>query len=129
LLRNVFFSFGKINSVVVFKTRGFASRHVKVVLNIVAKAAIQACEKLPIKAILVATKSGATARLLSSYRGQVPIHARASTKRVVRELALSYGVYPKFMAAPKSVKELTVDNFDNLVEYEKLQTLTLTSVK
>ncbi len=59
-----------------------------------ARATVMCCEELPIKAVVIDTLSGRTGRYLSSYRGTKPIYAMCYRKSVMRELALSYGVYP-----------------------------------
>ena len=48
---------------------------------------------LPIKAFLIDTMEGKTARRLSSFRTNKPIYTQCANERVTRELALSYGVY------------------------------------
>lgn len=61
-----------------------------------AQAVIKISTMLPIKAIVIDTRSGKTARYLSAFRGAVPIFARCYEQNVMRELALSYGVEPYF---------------------------------
>lgn len=46
------------------------------------------------KAIVAATKSGATAKLISKYRPKSPIIAITPYEEVERSLALNYGVFP-----------------------------------
>lgn len=46
------------------------------------------------KAIVAATKSGATARLISKYRPKCPIVAITPTEDVQRKLSLNFGVFP-----------------------------------
>ena len=66
-------------------------RH-KEVTSVLARSAVNASQFLPIKAIVTDTLTGRTGRYLSSYRGNVPVYALCYSKRVMRELALSYGV-------------------------------------
>ena len=54
--------------------------------------AIDAIEKLGVKAIITDSKTGSTARKLSSYRGSIPVIAVCFNDHVHRELALSYGI-------------------------------------
>jgi len=61
------------------------------------KSAVKASNKLNAKAILADTTTGRSIRNLAAYRGARPIYAKCYDKRVVRELALSYGVYPEYM--------------------------------
>jgi len=66
-------------------------RH-KEVTSVLARSAVNASQFLPIKAIVTDTLTGRTGRYLSSYRGNAPVYALCYSKRVMRELALSYGV-------------------------------------
>lgn len=62
-----------------------------------ASSAIDATNKLPIKAIICDTLTGRTARYLSSFRGLIPIFVECYDKRVMRELSLSYGIRAEYM--------------------------------
>lgn len=59
---------------------------------ILARSAVKASQSLPVKAIITDTLTGRTGRYLSAYRGTVPVFALCYSKRVMRELALTYGV-------------------------------------
>jgi pyruvate kinase len=61
-----------------------------------AQSAIRSAGDLNPKAIVTSTTSGKTARYLASYRPDIPIYAICHSKRVVRELALTYGVVPSY---------------------------------
>ena len=61
--------------------------------SFMAEAAVVACDTMDVKAMIIDTKIGASARTVSSYRGATPIFAQTSSPRVMRELSLSYGVY------------------------------------
>jgi pyruvate kinase len=61
-----------------------------------AHSAIEASQKLHIKAIIADTLTGRTALYLSAFRGKVPIHMQCYDKRVMRELCLSYGIRTKY---------------------------------
>lgn len=61
----------------------------------ISYSASKTATKLPTKAIVAATKSGATARLLSKYRPACPIIAITSSERVRRGLSLNFGVIPE----------------------------------
>lgn len=58
-----------------------------------ARSAVRATTNLPVKAIVVDTLSGRTARYLSAFRGRKPVYAVCYRKSVMRQLALSYGIY------------------------------------
>lgn len=60
---------------------------------VLSKCIVEATAKLPIKAIVLDTMSGRTGRYLSAFRPNVPIYAKCYKDHVMRELALSYGVY------------------------------------
>jgi pyruvate kinase len=58
-----------------------------------AKAAISAVQTLPVKALVLDTLTGRSARTIATYRAELPVFAKAHDARVARELALSFGVY------------------------------------
>ncbi|GGK11479.1 pyruvate kinase [Caldalkalibacillus thermarum] len=60
----------------------------------ISQAVSNAALDLNASAILTATESGYTARLISKYRPKAPIIAVTPHEQVVRKLALSWGVYP-----------------------------------
>lgn len=61
---------------------------------------------LEANAILTATNSGHTARMIARYRPQCPIVAMCQTEKVRRQLAVSWGVKPCLSG--------TVDSTDRL---------------
>lgn len=74
-----------------------------------ARVAVRMTTMLPIKAIVVDTNSGRTARYLSVFRGGLPVYARCYDEHVMRELALSFGVRPYFSVKPHSRDEFMRD--------------------
>lgn len=58
-----------------------------------ARSAVRSCVSLPIKAVIIDTLSGRTGRYMSAFRGQKPVYAICYKTSVMRELALSYGIY------------------------------------
>ena len=74
-----------------------------------ARVAVRMTTMLPIKAIVVDTNSGRTARHLSAFRGGLPVYARCYDEHVMRELALSFGVRPYFSVKPHSRDEFMRD--------------------
>ena len=74
-----------------------------------ARVAVRVTTMLPIKAIVVDTNSGRTARYLSAFRGGLPVYARCYDEHVMRELALSFGVRPYFSVKPHSRDEFMRD--------------------
>ncbi|MDE6451172.1 MAG: pyruvate kinase [Odoribacter sp.] len=74
-----------------------------------ARVAVRMTTMLPVKAIVVDTMSGRTARYLSAFRGGQTVYARCYDKRVMRELSLSYGVESYFSVKPSSRDEFMRD--------------------
>jgi pyruvate kinase len=62
------------------------------ILSVLSHSAVLACNTLPIKAIIVDTLTGRTARFLSAYRGKTPVYAFCYNEYAMRQLALTYGV-------------------------------------
>lgn len=71
-----------------------------------SKAVAQATRELPTKAIIVPTNSGYLARKVSTYRVRVPVYAKCYSSRVMRELAICYGIEASIMEPPESRDEL-----------------------
>jgi pyruvate kinase len=67
------------------------------VTSYLSKAAVKASMRLNSKALIADTISGRTILSLAAYRGESPIYAQCYDKRVMRELALSYGVRANYM--------------------------------
>jgi pyruvate kinase len=72
----------------------------------IAFGAVGAVYRLGLKALVAPTMTGRTARLLSSYRPNVPILALSMNPKVVRELALLWGVCAEHTAEPDDPLEL-----------------------
>jgi pyruvate kinase len=66
------------------------------------------------------TISGRTIRNLSGYRGEKPVYAICYHKRTMRELALTYGVYPQFMERKTSSHEFLHESLNQLLLKSKL---------
>jgi len=73
--------------------------------GLLAKAAVQATEKLPVRAIIADSMTGRTIRNLSAFRGKFPILAFCYNKKLMRELALSYGVKAYHISQRNSTDE------------------------
>ncbi|AWV91387.1 pyruvate kinase [Bradymonas sediminis] len=67
-------------------------QHLRTFPNAVAKAASIAADELNVSAIVVFTESGATARLMMTYRPTKPIVACTPNERVYNQLAMYWGV-------------------------------------
>lgn len=64
-----------------------------------AKQAVKAEAKVNCQAILTDSFTGTTARNIAAFRGKNPVYAQCYKERTVRELALSYGVFPRYFPA------------------------------
>ena len=89
--------------------------------NHIAKAAVAMATALPASAIVTSTKSGDTALVCASYRGKTPIYALSASARTVRELSLSYGVYPERIDIPPTTQELVQTAMQQLVDEDHIQ--------
>jgi pyruvate kinase len=70
-----------------------------------AKVAVKTSVKVGARRIIADTSGGRTIRDMASYRGINLIMAQCYRERAMRELALSYGVYPGFLERKRSVDE------------------------
>jgi pyruvate kinase len=62
-----------------------------------SRSAVEASIKLDARYIIADTTTGRTMRNVSAFRGRKPIHAVCYDKRVMRELALSFGLFPTYL--------------------------------
>lgn len=86
-----------------------------------SKTAVRSIQKLNTKAIITDTDTGKTARYLSAFRGKTPIYAQCYDHRVVRELALNYGIYADFMDVETSKKDFTRATLTRLIRKEEIR--------
>jgi pyruvate kinase len=70
-----------------------------------ARAAALMSFALPIEAIVVFTRDGRTASLISEYRPRSPIVALTPDRRVANQLALDWGVIPRVDVPPEHLAE------------------------
>lgn len=93
-----------------------------------AHSAMRTAKDLLPEAIITSTTTGKTARYLAAYRSDIPVFAKCHSRRVVRELALSFGIIPSFLEMKKNrlkiqraaIKSLIAENIlkmDELVIY------------
>ena len=66
----------------------------KTIADAMSASAVKASYDLDCNAIIVATRSGRTAKLVSRFRPACPIIAVTTTEKAYYQLALSWGVYP-----------------------------------
>jgi len=74
--------------------------------QIIAEAAYHCALSASVKAIVVFTTSGETARLIARFRPHVPIFAFCEKTNVARELAVIYGVHTISPVRVKSTEEM-----------------------
>jgi len=74
--------------------------------QIIAEAAYHCALSASVKAIVVFTASGGTARLIARFRPRVPIFAFCENKEAARELAVIYGVHTISPVRVKSTEEM-----------------------
>jgi pyruvate kinase len=78
----------------------------KTVPEAISVGAISLARDLHVKAFLIPTTSGSTARLIARYRPQQPIIAVSPEPQTVKMLCLVWGVYPVLIKGFKSTDEM-----------------------
>ncbi len=86
-----------------------------------AEAAFRASYELPARAIVATTTTGRTSRYLAAYRGEKPVYAKCHSMRVVREMALSYGVFPSYLEIKKNKFKIEKAAISSLLKSGSLQ--------
>ncbi len=77
---------------------------------------VSATRKLPIRAMVFDTRTGRTGRYLSAFRPKTPIYAMCYAPHVMRELALSYGVYAYSMDPTQSKDSFIKSSINTLLK-------------
>lgn len=67
-----------------------------------AQSAVRSARELKPDAIVTSSTTGKTGRYLAAYRPLFPIHVKCHSHRVVREMALSFGIHPSFLETKKN---------------------------
>lgn len=81
-----------------------------------AQSAIKASKELETRAVVTSTTTGRTARYLSAYRSNKPVYAKCHSQRVVRELALSFGIFPAYLPILKNRMRIQNAAISSLVQ-------------
>lgn len=84
--------------------------HIQNVPNAISLATCSTASELKASAIITATQSGHTARMVSKYRPQCHIIAVTPSDKVARRLALNWGVFPILTKRVDSTDELIEDS-------------------
>ncbi|MCD1293820.1 pyruvate kinase [Methanocella sp. CWC-04] len=88
----------------------------------VAFATTESARYLKAQAIITATQTGFTARKVSKYRPQLPILAVTTDQKVMRQLTLSWGVFPIKIGEEPDIDRLISDSIENCLKKGYLHT-------
>lgn len=91
------------------------------ITNAISHATCTTAVDLKAKAIITATASGHTARMVSSYRPRAPIIASTYSKIVARKMSLIWGVYPVLTAEGSSTDEQFESSIESALESEYIR--------
>lgn len=83
-----------------------------------ARNLVEASIQLPVKAIIFDTWTGRTGRYLAEFRPKVPIYAMCYQKFTMRELSITYGVFP-YEFGKQASKEEMVKNAIAILKKER----------
>lgn len=86
-----------------------------------AKVAVKTAFRIGAKGIIADTTMGRTIRDMASYRGINLILAQSYSRRTMRELALSYGVYAGYQESRRSVDDFIHIALKNLLKTHNLE--------
>ncbi|TXD37628.1 pyruvate kinase [Lujinxingia vulgaris] len=92
--------------------------HLKTFPNAVARAAAIAADELSVSGLVVLTTSGATARLMMTYRPTNTIIACTPSEQVYRQMALYWGVEPYLLEMSQST-DLMLQRAEDLMRRER----------
>ena len=84
------------------------------IANAVSHAAILTAMNLHAKAVVAPTMTGATARMLSKWRPEMPIYAMSPSMSTVRKSMILWGVVPFWSRRADSTDELIENSIDEL---------------
>lgn len=93
----------------------------KTITDVISLAVANAVLDLNAAAILTPTESGYTARMISKYRPSAPIIAVTPHERIMRKLALIWGVYPLQAKTADSTDEMLEVSVDVAVQSEVIK--------
>ena len=94
--------------------------HDNLISGFLAKTAVRGVSRLGAKAVIADTDTGKTACYISAFRGTCPIYMQCYDPRVMRELALIYGVYADLINVETSKKEFIKHTLQRLLEKEAI---------
>ncbi|MCY6483283.1 pyruvate kinase [Clostridium aestuarii] len=88
------------------------------VANAISLATCTTAEELNVSAIITATQTGNTARMVSKYRPKCPVIAVTPNQKVARRLALNWGVFPITAKKFESTDEMIAQSVNKAKEVE-----------
>src|SRR6056297_593423 len=91
------------------------------VTGAISLATCQTSEELGAEAIITSTGSGLTARTVSKYRPQTPIIAVTPNKRVLHQLAMTWGVSPLLAARSSTTDEMMENAVSTAVDHKLIE--------
>ena len=89
--------------------------HKNKVVAYLAKAAVKASMRLNTRAIIADSMAGDSIRAIAAYRGDNPVYAQVYDKRVMRELALTFGVQADYVNVENDASEVLRKSIAGLV--------------
>lgn len=84
--------------------------------SFLAQQSVRGAVALNAEAIITDSYTGTTARYLAAFRGKNPVYAICYKERTVRQLALSYGVFPIYQEIRKSTRVYLVAALKLLIQ-------------
>ena len=91
------------------------------VTSFLAHQAVDSAEVLGTHAIITDSYTGRTARYIASFRGKNPTLALCYYSHVIRQLALSYGVFPVFLQRSATSREYLYTGLKQLINLGLLE--------
>ena len=85
------------------------------------KSAVKMAKKLHTQAIVIQTDTGRSARLISAFRGTIPVLALSPSPTVVRQLALSFGVEAYTLEQKDTLDEMVSASVETLLKEEAIR--------
>lgn len=86
----------------------------------ITKSTMEACTDLPVKLVIVVSKNGFTARMLSRYKLRQPIYAYVMEEITARKLALSRGIYACVLKSNSEDRDTTIKHIMEQAKEDKI---------
>jgi len=92
----------------------------KPIAAVLARSLVASTQQIPVKAIIFDTWTGRTGRYLAEFRPKVPIYAMCYNSYTMRELAMTYDIYPYKFDIQKSKEDFVKNSVNILKEDGKI---------